>query len=121
MAAGLNLAGLAPIAAAALASWTDLPQIDPVYFSLSYGAVLLAFMAGARWRENVVGAPAALAGFAAMLLPAIPALCLLIAGFLAQALGDLSARTPSWTGTLRMSVTAGVVVALLAVLARQLI
>jgi hypothetical protein len=61
-----------------------------------------------------------LAGLSAAFLPAIPALALLIAGFLVQGLWDVmsvdSGRLPGWFGRLRMILTAGVVVALVAAL-----
>ena len=61
-----------------------------------------------------------LAGLAAVFLPAIPALALLIAGFLMQGLWDVmsvdAGRLPAWFGRLRMILTAGAVVSLVAAL-----
>ena len=61
-----------------------------------------------------------LAGLAAAFLPSIPALALLIAGFLMQGLWDVmsvdSGRLPNWFGRLRMILTAGAVISLIAAL-----
>ena len=68
---------------------------------------------------------ASLAGFAALLLPPVLGLILLIAGFLMQALWDVlsveAGRLPQWFGRLRMILTAGAVMSLIAILLRLLI
>ena len=68
---------------------------------------------------------ASLAGFAALFLPPVLGFSLLIAGFLMQALWDVlsveAGNLPPWFGKLRMILTAGAVVALLALLLRLLI
>ncbi len=121
----LGLAGMAPFGVAAVASWISLPPVDPAGFCVAYSAIILAFLVGMRWRELATGAPAVVAALAALLVPVIPGLCLLIAAFLAQALVDIVAveagRMPHWQGLLRMMLAAGAVVALILVLARQLI
>ena len=61
-----------------------------------------------------------LAGLAAIFIPPVPALTLLIAGFLMQALWDVTSveagRLPAWFGKLRMLLTAGAVISLIAAL-----
>ncbi len=91
---------------------------------MSYGAIILSFLGGIRWgtaigpydarRQSLeFGASVlgSLAGLAAVFLSAVPALTLLIAGFLIQALWDVitveSGRLPAWFGKLRMMLTAG--------------
>ena len=89
-----------------------------------YGAIILSFLGGIRWgtaigpydtgrqslefSASVLGS---LAGLAAAFLPAIPALALLIAGFLMQGLWDVmsvdAGRLPAWFGRLRMILTGG--------------
>ena len=65
------------------------------------------------------------AGLAAAFLPAIPGLALLVAGFLMQGLWDVmsvdAGRLPGWFGRLRMILTAGAVVSLVAALVSLLI
>ena len=62
---------------------------------------------------------------AAAFLPAIPALALLIAGFLMQGLWDVmsvdAGRLPSWFGRLRMILTGGAVISLVAALLAVLV
>ena len=137
----LGLAGLIPFVAGAAAQWTSLPLLSQetgLRLAIIYGAIILSFLGGIRWgtaigpydsgrqtlefSASVLGS---LAGLAAAFLPAIPALALLIAGFLMQGLWDVmsvdSGRLPQWFGRLRMILTAGavvsLVVALLAVIA----
>ena len=137
----LGLAGLIPFFAGAAAQWASLPllpQATGLKLTIVYGAIILSFLGGIRWgtaigpydtgrqtlefSASVLGS---LAGLAAVFLPPIPALSLLIAGFLMQGLWDVmsvdAGRLPSWFGALRMLLTAGavvsLVVALLAVIA----
>lgn len=132
----LGLAGLVPFFAGAAALWASLPLLPPetgLKLAIVYGAIILSFLGGIRWgtaigpydtsrqtlefSASVLGS---LAGLAAVFLPAIPALALLIAGFLMQGLWDVmsvdSGRLPSWFGRLRMILTAGAVVSLIAAL-----
>lgn len=132
----LGLAGLIPFAAGALALWVALPLLTPalgLMLVVSYGAIILSFLGGIRWgtaigpydarrtafefSASVLGA---LAGLAAVFLPPIPALTLLVAGFLMQGLWDVTSveagRLPVWFGKLRMLLTSGAVVALVAAL-----
>lgn len=136
MALLLGLAGLIPFAAGALALWAPLPVLDATLglrLVIGYGALILSFLGGIRW-GTAIGPYAAsrqggefaasvlgsLAGLAALFLPSVPALTLLIAGFLMQALWDVtsveSGRLPAWFGRLRMMLTAGAVVSLIATL-----
>jgi hypothetical protein len=132
----LGLAGLIPFAAGAAALWLPLAPLTPgpgLQLITAYGAIILSFLGGIRWgtaigpydtrrqglelSASVLGS---LAGLAAIFIPPIPALTLLIAGFLMQALWDVTSveagRLPSWFGKLRMLLTAGAVVSLTAAL-----
>lgn len=132
----LGLAGLLPFAAGALALWVALPVLTPalgLQLVIVYGAIILSFLGGIRWgtaigpydtrrqglefSASVLGS---LAGLAAIFIPPVPALTLLIAGFLMQALWDVlsveAGRLPAWFGKLRMLLTAGVVISLTAAL-----
>lgn len=91
-----------------------------------WGAVILPFMAGARWAMILVagGSPLRLAGFAVVSLPALaapfltprPALGLLALAFLALLVAELGPRAraeaPAWYPRLRIALTAGVLGAL---------
>lgn len=132
----LGLAGLIPFAAGAASLWIQLPLLPPetgLRLVVIYGAIILSFLGGIRWGtaigpydtgrqapEFAASVMGSLAGLSAAFLPAIPALALLIAGFLMQGLWDVmsvdSGRLPGWFGRLRMILTAGVVVALVAAL-----
>ena len=132
----LGLAGLMPFVAGAVALWVTLPLLAPErghQLVVSYGAIILSFLGGIRWgtaiglfnaRRQAVEFSASvlgsLAGLAALFVAPIPALTLLITGFLMQALWDVtsveSGRLPLWFGKLRMLLTAGAVIALIAAL-----
>lgn len=137
----LGLLGLIPFIAAAVSQWTTLPLVSPelgLRLAVVYGAIILSFLGGIRWgtalgpydlsrqglefSASVLGS---LAGLAATFLPAIPGLSLLIAGFLMQGLWDVTSveagRLPTWFGRLRMILTAGAVIALVAVLVEKVI
>jgi hypothetical protein len=132
----LGLAGLIPFAAGAAAPWVPIPILTPetgLQLIIGYGAVILSFLGGIRWgtaigpydtrrqglefSASVLGS---LAGLAALFIPPVPALTLLIAGFLMQALWDVTSvetgRLPAWFGKLRMLLTAGAVISLIAAL-----
>lgn len=132
----LGLAGLIPFVCGAAAQWVSLPLLTAetgLKLVILYGAIILSFLGGIRWGTAIrpydqgrqtLEFPASvlgsLAGLAAAFLPPIPALALLIAGFLMQALWDVmsvdAGRLPSWFGRLRMILTAGAVVSLIAAL-----
>jgi hypothetical protein len=137
----LGLAGLIPFAAGALAAWSQsvfLPPGTGLKLVISYGALILTFLGGIRWGTaigpygarrqsfeffgSVLGS---LAGLAALFLAAVPALTLLLAGFLMQAFWDVTSvedgRLPAWFGKLRMLLSAGAVLALIAALAAAVI
>jgi hypothetical protein len=103
-----------------------------------YGAVILSFLGGIRWgtaigpygawtqaRDMGMSVLPSIAGWIAVLLPPSAGLCLLLIGFLLQALWDVidveEGRLPSWFGRLRMMLTAVVVISLLAMLVRRFI
>ena len=132
----LGLAGLIPFVAGAASLWVNISLLPPaagLKLAIIYGAIILSFMGGIRWgtaigpydsgrqtMEFSASVLGSLAGLAAAFLPAIPALALLIAGFLMQGLWDVisvdAGRLPSWFGRLRMILTAGAVVSLVAAL-----
>jgi hypothetical protein len=137
----LGLAGLIPFAAGAAALWAPLPVLTPdtgLKLIIGYGAIILSFLGGIRWgtaigpydtrrqglefSASVLGS---LAGLAALFIPPVPALTLLIAGFLMQALWDVTSvetgRLPVWFGKLRMLLTAGAVISLIAALVAVLV
>ncbi|WP_421693980.1 DUF3429 domain-containing protein [Aestuariivirga sp.] len=137
----LGLMGLVPFAAGALSLWVPLPFLNAetgLKLVVVYGAIILSFLGGIRWgtaigpydahrqgREFSTSVLGALAGLAAVFLPAIPGLTLLIAGFLMQGLWDVTSadagRLPAWFGRLRMILTAGAVVSLVAALGALLL
>lgn len=130
VALALGLAGLIPFAAGALVPWV--PDIAPGVGSrllIGYAAIILTFIGGIRWgtaigpydgrrqsAELLGSVLGSLAGLAALFLPPILGLTLLIAGFLLQALWDVTSveagRLPAWFGKLRMLLTGGAVLAL---------
>lgn len=138
-AVALALGGAVPFLAAAAMVWVER---DPrtigwwVVGVLTYGAVVLSFLGGARWgaalddrhghrlqtRQFLLAAIPAAAAWAALLVPPIAGIALLVAGLLLQGLWDTSGaqsgRLPGWYGRLRGFVTALSVVALIAVLSR---
>ena len=137
----LGLAGLIPFAAGAAALWVPLPGLAPeagLRLVIAYGAIILSFLGGIRWGtaigpydtrrqglEFAASVLGSLAGLAAIFIPAVPALTLLIAGFLMQALWDVtsveSGRLPAWFGKLRMLLTAGAVISFTAALVAVLV
>jgi hypothetical protein len=136
MALLLGLAGLIPFFAGAAALWLPLPVLSPglgLMLVVAYGAIILSFLGGIRWGtaigpfdrrrqgfEFAASVLGSLAGLAAIFIPPVPALTLLIAGFLLQALWDVTSveagRLPGWFGRLRMLLTAGAVISLIAAL-----
>ncbi len=132
----LGLAGLIPFAAGGLAMWSQfapLPPEEGLKLVTAYGALILTFLGGIRWGtaigpygshrqavEFVGSVMGALAGLAALFLAPVPALTLLIACLLLQALWDVTSveegRLPQWFGKLRMVLTGGAVLALIAAL-----
>ena len=120
---------------------TSIPGVAPergLQLIIAYGAIILSFLGGIRWGtaigpydtrrqglEFAASVLGSLAGLAAIFIPAVPALTLLIAGFLMQALWDVtsveSGRLPAWFGKLRMLLTAGAVISFTAALVAVLV
>lgn len=137
----LGLGATLPFVVLAAAQWLDMPAVSPAAAArtaVAYGALVLTFLGGIRWgtamgpfgtlRQSLEFATSMLAivaAAAALALPEIPGLALMAAGFLTQALWDVlsveAGRLPQWFGKLRMIVTAGAVLPLLAILLRLLI
>lgn len=131
----LGLAGAIPFAASALGTWLD-PDIARrgiwITLGLTYGAVILSFLGGIRWgaslvapyrqRELALSVLPSLVGWIALIFPSAIGVCLLIGGFLMQALWDVTSvqtgKLPHWFGRLRMILTTIVVVSLLAILGK---
>ena len=74
---------------------------------------------------QVMAPPHHQCGWAALMMPAIPALSLLVAGFLMQSLWDVTSaqegRLPGWFGKLRAILTSLAVTALILMLGRLLL
>lgn len=141
MALALGLAGLLPFIAAASAMWMPMewfPGTRALTFGTLYGGLILSFLGGIRWgaalapigarRQALVFAGSVvplLVALAALLLPPVLGLSVLIAGFLLMALWDVmtveQGRLPQWFGLLRMILTTGAVLSLLAMLVALLI
>jgi hypothetical protein len=122
--------------AGAASQWMALPLLTPdagLKLIIAYGAIILSFLGGIRWGtaigpydsrrqglEFTASVLGSLAGLAAIFIPPVPALTLLISGFLMQGLWDVTSveagRLPSWFGKLRMLLTAGAVISLIAAL-----
>jgi hypothetical protein len=129
----LGLAGLIPFIIAASVVWAyPAYRSEALMAGIAYGAVILSFLGGIRWgtaigpyaparlrREFTLSVLPPLAGWAALLLPELPGLCLLISGFLLQGLRDVvsveAGRLPPWFGRLRMMMTVAVAASLLAI------
>jgi hypothetical protein len=134
----LGIAGLAPFVPCAFALWVPVPfvsQFQVLSAATTYGSLILVFLGGIRWGAalgpigerrqaielclSVVPVPIAVA---AMALPHLLGLSLLVTGYLLMALWDVMSvegrRLPQWFGRLRMALTAGAVVAMLAMLAK---
>jgi Protein of unknown function (DUF3429) len=128
----LGLAGLVPFALSASGLWFG-AGFSPPEFAFKagtiYGAVILSFLGGIRWGTamksfgddhlayDLSGSVlASLVGWLSLLLSPVIGLCLLIAGFLLQALWDIlsveKSQLPLWFGKFRMVLTAGAVLAL---------
>ena len=122
-AAILAYGSLAPLAAALILILTDgldvVDAADAVAGLVAYAALLLSFLAGARFGSalRVTGAPMAVlitavpiaAAMASMLIPSKAAVALLAAGLAAQGAWDVwaaeRARLPDWYGRLRLRTT----------------
>lgn len=127
----IGLLGLLPFFCGAIAAWR--PELAPGIggkLIVGYGAIILAFLGGIRWgtaigpydgrrqtlefTASVIGS---IVGLAALFVPLIPGLTLLIGSYLLHALWDVASaeagRLPAWFGKLRMLLTAGAVFSLL--------
>lgn len=134
----LGAGGIIPFAALAMAALLGLEWrfgFEPGlarHGLVAYGAAILSFLGGVRWgiglrdheaqgRLLAVSVLPALAGWLALLLPRPHDLTLLIAAFLALAVADISmvrrGHAPAWYATLRLWLTAAVVLVLVVALA----
>jgi hypothetical protein len=132
----VGIAGLVPFAAVALAAWIPgLPISPPTLYlaGLTYGAIVLSFMSGARWGaataqragDFIISLLPPLAGWIALLIEPLLGLCLLIAAYFLQAFWNVASADrgvlPSWFGKFSSFLTSGAVIALLAMLLKLLI
>jgi hypothetical protein len=129
----LGLAGLIPFYAALWANFSTNPlmqMVGPISL-VSYGAVILSFLGGARWGMEIARAPDApdarrliasvlpsIAGWIAVVgnFSSVFAINVLTLGFIAQFAWDVKASrsglAPAWYRTLRAVLTAGVLICL---------
>jgi hypothetical protein len=134
----LGLAGCVPYWAAAFVVLGEIGPLSApwvVWGLIAYGAVGLAFLGGIRWGlalrpqdarhqawEIVLSTAAPLAGFAALIVPPVIGISVLIAGLLTHALWDQmcadTGRLPVWFARLRVVLTSLAVLPLLAVVGR---
>lgn len=126
IATGLGLAGALPFVTLAMLLWwrSDGNHALALAALTGYGAVILSFLGGIHWglalrdpqgdgRMFAISVVPSLLGWVAVLLPAIPGLALLAAGFLGQMVLDWRLALAPWFRLLRMLLTAIVVVSLL--------
>ncbi|MFO1070101.1 MAG: DUF3429 domain-containing protein [Geminicoccaceae bacterium] len=133
----LGGSGLLPFAGLALATWL-LPEARvpaAVHAVVAYGAVILSFVGGAHWGFGSKGPGSAallaasvvpsLLGWVALLLPPVPGLLLLAAGFAAVLLVDReavsAALAPPWWMRLRLPLSLTVAALLLLAVAGVLL
>ncbi|MGF7163086.1 hypothetical protein FHS85_004744 [Rhodoligotrophos appendicifer] len=133
--------GAIPFIGLAVAVWlVDSPEeIGAItVITLIYGAVTLAFLGGIRWGTGlgpyaadrtrsafILSLSSLLIGGASLLLPPIPGIILLTAGFILQFGWDMAtvqrALLPLWYGKLQLFLTAMVNTGLLIILARLIL
>lgn len=139
----LGIGGLLPFAATAVAVWYQ-PEIGDTNSSLTisrfalhalgaYGAVILSFLGGVRWGKLLddearldqwgplaLSVLPSLVAWCSLLLPPSSMLILLIAGFVTQYVLDRAAvrrgELPAWFGRLRLILSSGAVLSLIAAL-----
>nr|WP_306263709.1 DUF3429 domain-containing protein [Pararhizobium sp. IMCC3301] len=136
MAIWLGYAGLIPfvISAAAVLLFDEDPFLQETAGQalVAYGAVILSFLGGVRWgralgassketqtRDFVLSVLPSIFGWSCLLLPIISGgIFLLIFGYLWQLYVDLKATRnhslPRWFGRLRLRLTVGAIIALVA-------
>lgn len=137
----LGLAGLIPfwlMSAMAGLSMDSYRATFGLNGALAYAAVILSFLGGIRWgagmseqsklqqaRSFSLAVIPSLAAWSALLIPAIPAVSLLIASLLMQALWDVLSTQdgllPAWFAKLRMILTSLAIIPLLLLLGRLLL
>jgi len=139
LARALGYAGALPFAGGACAVALDVTVagLDPFRLLLGYGAVILSFLGGLHWGRVAAGVPQpdqpaslwlvwsvipSLLGWAALLMPPLPAVMVLSAGFVLALMIDLgrlgavlsgAPRWPHWMQRLRLHLTFVAVASLL--------
>ena len=119
---GLGYAGLIPFIVFSIGCWVPLPYVDDALAVLiTYAAVILSFMGAVHWgaamtvtgknssRSLVVSVLPALAAWAALMSPALPALGILLTGFILLYFYDAavarSVSFPAWYAPMRKHLT----------------
>jgi hypothetical protein len=129
---------LSPLLLAAISQWLSIGRMDAglgLRVGVTYGALLLSFLGGARcglacYRRARAGMPeefgagfaAILAAFLSLMLPALTCVCLQVAAFMLLGLWDVMGAErgylPAWYGRLRNIVTPVAVLSLMSILVR---
>jgi hypothetical protein len=127
----VGIVGVVPLVLIAVVSWipTAAFSLPDIYLAgLTYAAVALSFLGGARWGaaaspsagDLFISALPPIAGWVALLIAPLIGLCLLIAAFFLQALWTVvtveKGALPLWFGKFSTLFASGAVMALIAML-----
>ena len=126
----LGYAGLIPFVTFSIGCWIPLPLVhDPVAILIAYAAVILTFIGAVHWgvvmsanddrhsMQLVASVVPSLVGWLALLMPAAPALIVLLFGFIVHILYDWAMHKqlvfPEWYLPMRVRLTTVVSICLL--------
>ena len=127
----LGYAGLIPFVIFSIASWIPLPLVDDsVAILIAYAAVILTFIGAVHWgvvmsnsddphsMHLLASVAPSLVGWIALLIPVMPALIVLLCGFIIHILYDCSMHKklmfPEWYLPMRVRLTSVVSICLAA-------
>ena len=127
----LGYAGLIPFVLFSIGSWVPLPLVhDAVAILIAYAAVILSFIGAVHWgvvmsnsedrhsMQLLASVVPSLVGWIALLIPVIPALIILLLGFIIHILYDWSMHKklvfPEWYLPMRIWLTSVVSICLVA-------
>jgi hypothetical protein len=127
----LGYAGLIPFVIFSIASWISLPVVDDaVVILIAYAAVILTFIGAVHWgvvmsnnddqhsMHLLASVVPSLVAWIALLIPVIPALIVLLLGFIIHILYDWSMHKklvfPEWYLPMRVRLTSVVSICLVA-------